>query len=331
MISTKDMVTPKIVRDAVSRNYGKFFVSPLETGFGVTIGNSLRRILLSSLDGVAVTSIRVADIYHEFSDLPGIREDMTEILLQIKQLRLKLHEGSTARLTLSVKGSGTVTAADIECPSEVEIINPDLYLFTIDKKSGSMQIEFVVQRGRGYSPAEERGTLPVGDIPTDAIYSPVKRVNWDIESARVGQDTGYDKLVMEIWTDGTIAPEEALSGSAAIMMHFLKDISGVTEEMLMEVEEEIPEEVVPNEVYEVPIEQLDLSVRVFNSLKRTGITSVGEVLDHMARGDEAMMSIRNFGDKSLNELKDKLVERGYIESDLDGEIIESEIHMEISE
>ena len=223
-----------------------------------------------------------------------------------------------------------VTAADIECPSEVEIINPDLYLFTIDQKSASMQIELTVQRGRGYSPAEERGVLPVGDIPTDAIFSPVKRVNWDVESARVGQDTGYDKLVMEIWTDGTIAPEEALSSSAAILMHHLVDISGVTEEMLMQVEEEIPEEVVPNEVYEVPIEQLDLSVRVFNSLKRTGITSVGEVIDHMARGDEAMMSIRNFGDKSLNELKDKLVERGYIEGDLNDEIMESDIQMEIS-
>ena len=330
LISTTDMVTPRIERDAVSLNYGKFFVSPLETGFGVTIGNALRRVLLSSLEGVAVTSLRVTDIYHEFSDLPGIREDMTEILLQIKQLRMKLHEGSTARILLKVSGEGTVTAADVECPSEVEIVNPDLYLFTIDKKTAKMEIELTVQRGRGYSPAEDRGVLPVGDIPTDAIYSPVRRVNWDVESARVGQDTGFDKLVMEIWTDGTIAPEEALSGSAAIMMHHLRDISGVTEEMLMEVIEEVEEEVVPNEVYEVPIEQLDLSVRVFNSLKRTGITSVGEVLDHMSRGDEAMMSIRNFGDKSLNELRDKLVERGYIEGDMSDEVLEdSAVDLEI--
>ena len=323
------MVTPRIERDAVSLNYGKFFVSPLETGFGVTIGNALRRVLLSSLEGVAVSSIRVSDIYHEFTDLPGIREDMTEILLQIKQLRMKLHEGSTSRMFLNVSGEGTVTAADVECPAEIEIANPDLYLFTIDNKTAKVEMELTVQRGRGYSPAEERGVLPVGDIPTDAIFSPVKRVNWDVESARVGQDTGYDKLVMEIWTDGTIAPEEALSGSAAILMHHLRDISGVTEEMLMEVEEEITEEVVPNEVYEVPIEQLDLSVRVFNSLKRTGITSVGEVLDHMQRGDEAMMSIRNFGDKSLNELRDKLVERGYMDSDLTDQLVESDISMEI--
>jgi DNA-directed RNA polymerase subunit alpha len=323
------MVTPRIERDAVSLNYGKFFVSPLETGFGVTIGNALRRVLLSSLEGVAVSSIRVSDIYHEFSDLPGIREDMTEILLQIKQLRMKLHEGSTSRMFLKVSGEGTVTAADIECPAETEIVNPDLYLFTMDNKTAKIEMELTVQRGRGYSPAEDRTVLPVGDIPTDAIFSPVKRVNWDVESARVGQDTGFDKLVMEIWTDGTIAPEEALSGSAAILMHHLHDISGVTEEMLMEVKEEIPEEEVPNEVYEVPIEQLDLSVRVFNSLKRTGITSVGEVLDHMSRGDEAMMSIRNFGDKSLNELRDKLVERGYLDSDLTDELVKSDINMEI--
>ena len=183
------MVTPRIERDSVTLNYGKFFVSPLETGYGITIGNALRRVSLSSLEGVAVTSIKVTDIYHEFSDLPGIREDMTEILLQIKQLRMKLHEGSTARIHLNVSGEGTVTAADVACPAEVEIVNPDLYLFTIDKETAKIDIELTVQRGRGYSPAEDRGVLPVGDIPTDAIFSPVKRVKWDVESARVGQDT----------------------------------------------------------------------------------------------------------------------------------------------
>ncbi len=321
------MVSPKIERDAVALNYGRFFVSPLQTGYGVTLGNALRRVLLSSLDGVAVTSIRVADdIYHEFTDLPGISEDMTQIMLQIKQLRLKLHEGSTARIILNVSGEGTVTAADFECPAEVEVANPDLYLFTVDSESASAEMEMTVQRGRGYSPAEERGRLPVGEIPTDAIFSPVRRVNWDVERARVGQDTGFDKLIMEIWTDGTIAPEEALSGSATILMHHLRDVAGVTEEMLLETETEEPEETVSSEVFEIPIEQLDLSVRVFNSLKRTGITSVGEVLDHMSRGDEAMMAIRNFGDKSLAELREKMIERGYVEADevLDADEIEPE-------
>ena len=311
------MVSPKIERDAVSRNYGRFLISPLQTGYGVTLGNALRRVLLSSLEGVAVTSIRVADTYHEFTDLPGIREDMIQIMLQIKQIRMKLHEGSTARINLNVRGEGTVTAGDLECPAEVEVVNPDLYLFTVDSESAAADMEMTVQRSRGYSPAEDRVRLPVGEIPTDAIFSPVRRANWDVERARVGQDTGFDKLIMEIWTDGTIAPEEALSGSAAMLMQHLRDIAGVTEEMLLEIETETeePEENVSSEVFEIPIEQLDLSVRVFNSLKRTGITSVGEVLEHMSHGDEDMLAIRNFGDKSLSELREKMIQRGYVEAD----------------
>lgn len=309
------LVTPKIERDAVSRNYGRFHVSPLESGYGVTIGNALRRVLLSSLEGAAVTSIRVSDLYHEFSDIPGIREDMTQLLLQIKQLRLKLHEGDSARLRLDVRGEGTVTAADIICPGEVEIVNPDLYLFTVDDEKTRLEMEMTVQRGRGYSPAEERGRLPIGELPVDAIYSPSKRVNFNVERARIGQNTGFDKLVMEIWTDGTIAPEEALSTSAAILMQHLRQIAGVTEESLMVAEPEEPEPSIPSEIYETPIEQLDLSVRVFNSLKRTGITTVGEVLDHLARGQDAMLAIRNFGEKSLDELRDKLGEKGYLKGD----------------
>lgn len=326
MISITGIVSPKIERDAVSRNYGCFSIGPLQSGYGVTLGNALRRVLLSSLDGVAVTSIQVVDTYHEFTDLPGIREDMTHIMLQIKQLRLKMHEGSNARIYLNVSGEGIVTGADLECPAEVEVVNPDLYLFTVDAKSATTAMEMTVQRGRGYSPAEERGRLPVGEIPTDAIYSPVRRANWEVKRARVGQDTGFDKLVMEIWTDGTIAPEEALSGSAAMLMQHLRDIAGVTEEMLLESEAEEPEETVSNEVFEIPIEQLDLSVRVFNSLKRTGITSVGGVLDHLSRGDEAMMAIRNFGDKSLAELREKMIERGYVEADSDDNETDSEVN-----
>ncbi|MFQ5410358.1 MAG: DNA-directed RNA polymerase subunit alpha, partial [Anaerolineales bacterium] len=268
-----------------------------------------------SLEGAAVTSIRVSDLYHEFSDIPGIREDMTQLLLQIKQLRLKLHEGDSARLRLDVRGEGTVTAADIICPGEVEIVNPDLYLFTVDDEKTRLEMEMTVQRGRGYSPAEERGRLPIGELPVDAIYSPSKRVNFNVERARIGQNTGFDKLVMEIWTDGTIAPEEALSTSAAILMQHLRQIAGVTEESLMVAEPEEPEPSIPSEIYETPIEQLDLSVRVFNSLKRTGITTVGEVLDHLARGQDAMLAIRNFGEKSLDELRDKLGEKGYLKGD----------------
>jgi DNA-directed RNA polymerase subunit alpha len=306
------MVLPKIEGENISRNYGKFIISPLESGYGVTLGNALRRVLLSSLDGAAISSLRVADVPHEFSDIPGVKEDMTQVMLQVKQTRLILHEGESARLRLEVQGEGVVTAADIICPSEVEIMNPDLYLFTVDSEKTKLEIEMTVQRGRGYSPAEERGRLPLGEVPVDAIYSPVKRVNFDVQRARVGQNTNFDKLVLEVWTDGTFRPEAALKMSAQILMSHLRLVAGVTEESLAAVTpvEEAPK--VSSEIYETPIEQLDLSVRVFNSLKRTGITTVGEVLDMLGKGEEAMLAIRNFGDKSLDELRDKLREKGYL-------------------
>jgi DNA-directed RNA polymerase subunit alpha len=306
------MVLPKIEGENLSRNYGKFIISPLESGYGITLGNALRRVLLSSLEGAAVSSIRVSDVSHEFSDIPGVKEDMTQVLLQVKQLRLILHEGESARLRLEVQGEGTVTAADIICPSEVEVVNPDLYLFTVDNDKAKLEIEMTVQAGRGYSPVEERGRLPIGEVPVDAIYSPIKRVNFDVQRARVGQNTNFDRLVLEIWTDGTLRPEVAMKQSAQILMAHLRLVAGVTEESLAAVPQ--PEEApkVSSEIYETPIEQLDLSVRVFNSLKRTGITTVGEVLDMLSKGEEAMLAIRNFGDKSLDELREKLREKGYL-------------------
>ncbi|MEK7326460.1 MAG: DNA-directed RNA polymerase subunit alpha [Chloroflexota bacterium] len=306
------MVIPKIERDAMSRNYGRFIISPLESGYGITLGNALRRVLLSSLNGAAVTSIRISDVLHEFSDIPGVKEDTMQVILQIKQLRLILHEGDTARLRLDVRGEGTVTAADIVCPAEAEIVNPDLYLFTVDNDKAKLEIEMTVGRGRGYSPAEERGRLPIGEMPVDSIYSPIKRVNFDVQRARVGQNTNFDKLVLEIWTDGTMRPEIALSESAKILVNHLRYVAGISEESLTPIAQEIALPTIPSEIYETPIEQLDLSVRVFNSLKRTGITTVGEVLDHLNRGPEAMLAIRNFGEKSLNELYDKLREKGYL-------------------
>lgn len=312
MTSNNNMVIPKIERDAMSRNYGRFIISPLESGYGITLGNALRRVLLSSLNGAAVTSIRISDVLHEFSDIPGVKEDTMQVILQIKQLRLILHEGDTARLRLDVRGEGTVTAADIVCPAEVEIVNPDLYLFTVDNDKSKLEIEMTVGRGRGYSPAEERGRLPIGEMPVDSIYSPIKRVNFDVQRARVGQNTNYDKLVLEIWTDGTMRPEIALSESAKILVNHLRFVAGISEESLTPIAQEVTLPTIPSEIYETPIEQLDLSVRVFNSLKRTGITTVGEVLDHLNRGPEAMLAIRNFGEKSLNELYDKLREKGYL-------------------
>jgi len=317
VIGLTNMVTPKIEREAEARNYGKFIIGPLERGYGITLGNALRRVLLSSLEGAAVTSIRFADVQHEFSDIPGVREDVIRVMLQTKQLRMKLHDVDTSRLHLEVRGGGVVTAADIISPPEVEIVNPDLYLFTVDDNKANLEIEMNVELGRGYSPSDERGGhLPIGELPVDAIFSPVRRVNWEVGYARVGQSTNYDKLIMEIWTDGTIGPEQALSTSAKILIDHLRHLAGVSEETLTAITEEEEEASrLTSEMIETPIENLDLSVRVFNSLKRTGITTVGEVLELLEKGDEAVMSIRNFGEKSLEELRMKMREKGYLDDE----------------
>jgi DNA-directed RNA polymerase subunit alpha len=263
-----------------------------------------------------VTSVRVSDVHHEFSAIPHVREDMTQLMLQVKQLRLNLFDVEQARLRLEQHGEGTVTAADIECPPEVEIINTDLYLFTVDSPDAHIEIEFEVRAGRGYSPAEERGRLPIGELPVDAIFSPIRRVNFEVERARVGQRTNYDKLVIEIWTDGAIRPEEALSQASQILMKHLSVMGGMPEAFPIIGDDDgmgagegtgrKPE------LYDKPIEELDLSVRVFNSLKRTGITTIGDVLDMLARGPDAMLAIRNFGEKSLDELVQKLRDKGYL-------------------
>jgi DNA-directed RNA polymerase subunit alpha len=320
---TSNMVLPhKVEIDASTRNYGRFIVSPLESGYGLTLGNALRRVLLSSLSGAAVTSVRVSDVHHEFSAIPDVREDMTQLILQIKQLRLVLHDVESARLRLEHRGEGTVTAADIRVPPEVQIINSDLYLFTVDSPNAHLEMEMEVRTGRGYSPAEERGRLPIGELPVDAIFSPVRRVNFEVERARVGQRTNYDKLILEIWTDGTIRPQEALAEAGKILIRHLTTVSGIKPDG----DDLIFGEPGGREIDDVPagnggkrpdlynklIEELDLSVRVFNSLKRTGITTIGDVLDMLDRGQDAMLAIRNFGEKSLDELIEKLREKGYL-------------------
>jgi DNA-directed RNA polymerase subunit alpha len=322
VIGSSNLVTPNIEREAEARNYGKFIISPLERGYGVTLGNALRRVLLSSLEGAAVTSMRIVDVQHEFSSIPGVREDVIHLMLQIKQLRMIMRDVDTARLNLEVRGAGAVTAADLIAPPEVEIVNPDLYLFTVDDHDAELEIELTIEKGHGYSPADDRaGKLPIGELPVDAIFSPVRRVNWKVGYARVGQSTNYDSLIMEIWTDGTIGPEDSLSTSAKILIDHFLHLAGISEESLTiaPVEEEVASRLT-SEMIETPIENLDLSVRVFNSLKRTGITTVGEVLELLDKGDEAVMSIRNFGEKSLDELRQKMNEKGYLQSDEETEV-----------
>ncbi len=306
------MIHPKIESTAMSAKYGQFVVGPLERGYGTTLGNALRRVLLSSLPGAAITSIRVNDVAHEFAAVPHVREDMMQIILNIKQLRLKLHDADSARLRLEVHGAGTVTAADLMVPAEVELINPDLYLFTVDSDEAFLEVEMSVESGRGYSPAEDRLRLPIGELPVDALFSPVTRVTYEVEKTRHGQAADYDQVNFRIWTDGTIKPEDALAQAAQILIQQFRPFAGISEETLVQEMVEEEEESIPNEVYDTPIEHLDLSVRVFNSLKRTGITKVGEMLEMLDRGEETMLAIRNFGEKSLDELKTQLRLKGFL-------------------
>jgi len=310
-LSEMNLVLPKVETEASAQNYGRFSIGPLESGYGITLGNALRRVLLASLPGAAVTSLRVSGIHHEFSDIPHVREDMTALILNVKQLRVRLFNNESVRLRAEIKGEGTLTAGDLECPPNVEIVNPDLPLFVADSSEAELDIELVVEPGRGYSPGEERGKLPIGEIPVDAIFSPVRRASYSVERARIGQVTDYDRLVLEVSTDGTISPHDALSEAARILVQHFTLISGVAEEE-PEVEEE-EEGGIPARMYETPIEELELTVRAYNCLKRAGITQVGEILEKLQKGEEEILAIRNFGQKSLDELMEKLREKGFLD------------------
>jgi DNA-directed RNA polymerase subunit alpha len=307
-----NLVLPKIEADAQAKDYGRFVISPLESGYGITLGNALRRVLLSSLEGAAVISVQVRGIHHEFSTIPHIREDMTSLLLNLKQVRFLFTDEveESSRLQLEVQGAGVVTAGDIVCPPTVEVVNPELYLATTDSAEANLEMEMTVAKGRGYSPAEERGKLPVGEIPTDAIFSPVRKVNYKVERTRIGQVSNFDRLVVEVWTDGTISPKKALSTSAEILVKHLALIAEFGD-VTLELEPEVEESWIPERIAEISIEDLDLSVRAFNCLKRAGIANVGEVLEKLERDENELLSIRNFGQKSLDELKEKLEAKGY--------------------
>jgi DNA-directed RNA polymerase subunit alpha len=307
-----NLVLPKIESDAQARNYGRFVISPVESGYGITLGNALRRVLLSSLEGAAVTSILVRGIHHEFSTIQHVREDMTSLLLNLKQVRFKFvdDEEDAARLRLEVRGEGVVTAGDIVCPPIVEVVNPEQYLMTTDSADAELEMEMSVSKGRGYSPAEERGKLPVAEIPTDAIFSPIRKVNYNVERTRIGEVSNFDRLIVEVWTDGTISPVEALSASAQLLVKHLALVAEFGD-ITVELEPEVEESRIPDRIAEANIEDLDLSVRAFNCLKRAGITKVGEILEKLERDEDELLAIRNFGTKSLEELKEKLAAKGF--------------------
>jgi len=284
--------------------YGKFVIEPLERGYGTTLGNSLRRILISSLPGAAVTSIKVDGVLHEFTTIPGVIEDMTEIILNIKELRLKLFCDHPKTLYIDFEGEGEVTAADIKPDADVEILNPDLHIATLSG-AGRLFMEINVNHGRGYAPAEKNKlpNQPIGVIPIDSIYTPVTKVNYTVEDTRVGQVTDYDKLSIEVWTDGSIRPDEAISLGAKILSDHLNLFINLTDrakntEILVEKGE--PEK---DKILEMTIEELDLSVRSYNCLKRAGINTVDDLI---SKTEEEMMKVRNLGRKSLEEVVSKL-------------------------
>lgn len=284
--------------------YGRFVVEPLERGYGITLGNSLRRVLLSSLPGAAVTSVRIDGVLHEFSTLPGVLEDTTEIVLNLKGLSLRVHGDDEQTMRLDVTGPGEIHARDIEFTSDVEIVNPDLYICTLDVDA-HLTMEMTVGQGRGYVPAErnKRPDDPIGDIPVDSIFTPVRRVNFRVEDTRVGKVTDFDSLILEVWTNGSIKPDEAVSLAARILVEHLNLFIGLTDEVAdveIMVEKEEDER---NRLLEMSIEELDLSVRSFNCLKRAGINTIGELVE---KSSEEMLKVRNLGRKSLDEVELKL-------------------------
>ena len=300
----------EIVEISEDSRYGKFVCEPLERGYGTTFGNSLRRILLSSLQGAAITAISIEGVLHEFSTIPGVRDDVTNIILNLKSLCLKMYSDEPKTIRLDVDGAQEVTAADITVDSDIEILNPELHIATLNE-DGSLHMEMTVERGRGYVPAEKnkKPDHVIGVIPVDSIFSPILRVNYTVTDTRVGNVTDYDKLTLEVWTNGSIRPEEAISKAASILIMHLKlfqNMAGLTEE---EEEEEgtfleTPENDTAK-VLELTIEDLDLSVRSYNCLKRANINTVADLTE---KTEEDMMKVRNLGRKSLEEVKKKLQE-----------------------
>jgi DNA-directed RNA polymerase subunit alpha len=319
-----ELETPQIEPVEEVGTYAKYEAGPLQAGYAVTLGNALRRVLLSSLEGAAVTSIQIRDVYQEFSTIPGVKEDVTQIVLNVKKLRLKSFASHPVQLRLLKSGAGPVTAGDIAESADVEVINPDLVLMTIDSDDVTVEMDLTVERGVGYLGAERSEALPIGVIAVDAIFTPVRKVNYWVESMRVGQMTNFDKLTIEIETDGTVAPEEALSRSARILVEQFQPFVtiGMAAAPVDRAAAGVPQ--LPPNMLDMPIEELDLPMRAYNSLKRNNIVKVGQLLQLK---DDDLLRMRNFGRKSLDEMKERLRMRGFLlpeteseDGEVDGEL-----------
>jgi DNA-directed RNA polymerase subunit alpha len=298
---------PKVDYAELSETYGKFVIEPLDRGFGVTLGNALRRVLLAAIPGAAITSVKIEGVLHEFSSIPGVVEDVTQIILNLKELTLKLHSDKPKLLRLEASGKKDATAGDVQPDAEVEILNPDLHLATLDRRDARLVMELIVERGTGYVPAERhrKSEHVIGVIPIDSIFSPIQKVNFLVEDTRVGQMTDYDRLVLEVWTDGSIRPEEAVKEASRILIDYFKLFTAGEEGVPGALEAGPDGEL--SRLYAMPIEELDLSVRPYNCLKRAGINAVGDLVQ---RTEEEIVNVKNFGRKSLDEVKEKLAVLG---------------------
>ncbi|HEY7927034.1 MAG TPA: DNA-directed RNA polymerase subunit alpha [Candidatus Dormibacteraeota bacterium] len=304
-----DTIAAPAVREVESGiDYGKFEIEPLQPGFGTTLGNSLRRVLLSSLNGAAITSVSIDGVAHEFSAIPNVKEDVTEILLNIKEINVVSHSDEPVRITLDVRGPREVTAGDITTTSDVEIRNPDVHICTLDGPKSQLRMDLTVERGKGYVTAErnKREGQPIGVIPIDAIFTPVRRANFTIEKTRVGQETEWDKLVVEVWTDSTLSPVDAVSQAAALFTQHLDLFVRFGDNLAVPPQSQKRGNDLPSRLADTPIEDLELSVRALNCLKANDVTKVGQLV---AMRQEDLLTLRNFGAKSLDEIKEKLVER----------------------
>ncbi|MES2201548.1 MAG: DNA-directed RNA polymerase subunit alpha [candidate division FCPU426 bacterium] len=296
-------------RDTLSATYGKFYAEPFERGYAITIGNSLRRILLSSIQAAAVTSVRIEGVLHEFSSIPGVAEDSTDIILNLKQLKLKMEGEGPKTIRLSVSGDKEVTARDIKTDATIEIVNPDLHIATLTERDAKLELEMEVDMGRGYvsSDKNKRDDMPVGTIPMDSLFSPVTRVRIDAENTRVGQMTDYDRLVMEIWTDGRMKPEDALAHSAKLLKDHLQIFINFEEEPEEAAGQADDEKGKMRDLLSRSVDELELSVRSSNCLKNANIKTIGDLV---TKSEAEMLKYRNFGRKSLNEIKEIITEMG---------------------
>ncbi|MGB2828201.1 MAG: DNA-directed RNA polymerase subunit alpha [Dehalococcoidales bacterium] len=301
------LIIPKIDCVESEDNFGRFTAEPLERGFGATLGNALRRVLLGYLPGAAVTQVRIEGIMHEFTTIPHAKEDVTEFLLNVKAIRIKPLSGQPGKLILDTQGEGQICAADIKPSTDFEITSPEVNLVTLDSPEARLYVEFDIELGEGYRTAESNDAMPVGTIPVDAIFSPMRKVNFSIESVHAGRETSHERLILEVWTDGTTTPVDAISRAAGILIGQLNPFAEYVKVSQLKAEEQLIRLSIPDEKYNMPMEQLDLSVRTMNCLRRGGVATVGELISKKAKD---LLQLRNFGQKSFHEIEDRLKELG---------------------